>query len=247
VPLVAGAARPFRRVRVPGQVYPWDRAADAVIAALLCAWSVQGLVGSLDDLVGRPQPLTSHADAMALLTLGLVAGRFGLEELVARGYPRRLSTVHLPTPPTEPPLWVQLRGVLVRSGMLAFFAWAFLGSCWQLWAGVAVFTLPYALALVHARIPDARPVALTVPRGVVETLVLVVVGTALAYAIDAGAGSDPVEALRNGFVVLAVPASAIGVLGVLGGEPPAQRWTWPRQLAGAAVVAVTLVVVLVWL
>jgi hypothetical protein len=247
VPLVAGAARPFRRIRAAGHVYPWDRLGDAVIAALLSAWAVQGLVGSLDDLVGRPQPLTPHADAVALTTLALVAARFGLEEVAARGYPQRLGVVHRGLPPTEPSFLVQLRGVLVRSGFLAFFAWAFLGSCWQLWAGVAVFTLPYALALVHQRIPDARPVALTVPRGVVETLVLVLVGTALAYWIDAGAGDDPTRALRTGFVVLAVPAAVIGVLGVLGGEPPAQRWTWPRQLAGAAVVALSVAVVLVWL
>ena len=247
VPLVAGAARPFRRVRAAGQVYAWDRLADAVIASLLCAWAVQGLVGSLDDLVGRSQPLTQHADAFALLTLGLVAGRFGLEELAARAYPRRLDTVHHQETPTEPSLLVQLRGVLVRSGFLAFFAWAFLGSCWQLWVGVAIFALPYALALVHARIPDAKPLALTIPRGVVETLVLVVVGTALAYWIDGTSEQDTVDALRNGFVILAVPASAIGVLGVIGGEPPAQPWTWPRQLAGAAVVVATVLVVLLWL
>ena len=247
VPLIAGAARPFRRTRAAGQVYVWDRAADAVIAALLSGWAVQGLVGSLDDLVGRAQPLTEHADAMGLLTVGLVAARFGLEEVATRGYPRRLSVVHAATVPVEPSLLVQLRGVVVRSAFLAFFAWAFIGSCWQLWVGVAVFALPYALALVHQRIPDARPLAITVPRGVVETLVLVVIGTALAYWIDAGADSDATGSLRNGFVLLAVPASAIGVLGVLGGEPPAQKWTWPRQLLGAAVVAATLLVVLVWL
>jgi hypothetical protein len=247
VPLIAGAARPFRRIRAAGHVYAWDRAADTLIAALLSGWAVQGLVGSLDDLVGHTQPLTEHADAMGLLTVGLVGARFGLEELAARGYPQRLSVVHAAHVPVEPTFLVQLRGVVVRSAFLAFFAWAFIGSCWQLWVGVAVFALPYVLALVHQRIPDARPLAITVPRGVVETLVLVVVGTALAYWINADAGSDPTSALRNGFVILAVPASAIGVLGVLGGEPPAQKWTWPRQLLGAAVVAVTLVVVLVWL
>lgn len=247
VPLIAGAARPFRRRRTAGQVYAWDRAADATIAALLCGWPVQGLVASLDGLVGRGQPLTEHANDLALLTVALVAGRFGLEELAARAYPRRLATVHHDAEPTDPSLLVQLRGVVVRAGFLAFFAWAFLGSCWQLWAGVAVFALPYALALVHEHVPDARPIALTVPRGVVETLVLVVAGTALAYWIDGSASESSMTALRNGFVILAVPASVLGVLGVVGGEPPAQTWTWPRQLAGAAVVAVTLLVVLVWL
>ena len=189
---------------------------------------------------------------MALVTLALVVGRFGLEELAAGAYPRRLSVVQARTAPPEPSFLVQLRGVVVRSAFLAFFAWAFIGSCWQLWVGVAIFSLPYVLALVHQQIPDARPLAFTVPRGVVETLVLVVVGGALAFWVNAGVGDDAgrseaLQGLRNGFVVLAVPASAIGVLGVLGGEPPEQRWTWPRQLLGAAVVAVTLLVVLVWL
>ena len=126
-------------------------------------------------------------------------------------------------------------------------AWAFLGSCWQLWVGVAVFALPYLLSLVHELVPDLRPLQVTLPRGVVETLVLVVVGGVLAYWIDGSAGGNTTQALRNGFVILAVPASAIGVLEVLGGEPPPQRWTWARQLAGAAVVVATVLVVLVWL
>ena len=249
VSLLAAAARPLRRIRAAGQSYLWDRAADTAIAALVCGWAVDGLVGGLDDLVGRPQPLTEHAHALGLLTIAAVVGRFLLEELVARAYPRRLRAVHDPRAlGVEPSVAVQARVLAVRVAGLVFVAWALLGGSWQLGAMVAVFALPQVLALTEPwwrRTPGAARAGWAVPSGVTQTLLLVAVGVALAYLIEAHAGADRVDALRTGVVLLALPASVLGVLEALAPERPEPPWTWPRQLAGAAVVLATVLLVLV--
>ena len=248
-PLIAAAARPLRRMSEPGHVYAWDRFGDAVIAALLGGWAVQGMVGGLGDLTGRDLPITEHADGLALLAITAVMARFAMEELAATGYPRRLAAVEAVSS-GEPATFHHLRGLVVRSALLAFFAGAFLGNCWQLWAGVAIFALPQLVALVGDRIPDFARVARAVPRGVTQVLVLVLAGTAIAYLLDArgGDGGDAdLQVIRTGFVLLAVPAATIELLALLGGDQPARRWTWWRQLAGAGVVVVTVVVVTVLL
>lgn len=247
VPLIAGAARPFRRLAADGQVYGWDRLADASIAALLTGWAVQGVVSSLGDLVGRAQPITQQADGLALLAVGLVLVRFVVEEVVANGYPARLRTVHDHAEPPAPTTAVQVRGIAIRTALMLLFAWAFIGGCWQLWVGVAIFVLPQLLDLMGDRLPDVPSLRRAVPRGVVEVLVMIVIGTVIAYTIDTGEGRREIDAVRTGFVALALPGAVLGVLSILGGEPPEQRWTWPRQLAGAAVVVVAVVLVLVWL
>ncbi|MGH3458893.1 hypothetical protein [Aeromicrobium sp.] len=247
-PLVAAAARPLRRASEPGHVYGWDRFGDVVIAALLGGWAVQGIVGGLGDLTGKDLPITEHADALALLAIAAVVGRFGIEEVTATGYPRRLAAVEA-VGVGEPATIHHLRGLAVRAALLAFFVGAFIGNCWQLWAGVTIFALPQLLALFGDRIPDLTRLAPAVPRGVTQVLVLVLVGTAIAYVLDsrAGNGSAEREAIRNGFVLLSIPAATLEIVALLGGVEPAARWTWRRQLAGAAVVVVTTVVVTVLL
>lgn len=247
VPLIAGAARPFRRLTADGQVYGWDRIADTVIAALITGWAVQGIVGSLGDLVGRPQSITQHADALALTTIGLVMVRFAIEEVIAHGYPARLQAVHDHAEPAAPTTVTQVRGIVLRTTLMVLFAWAFIGHSWHLWVGVGLFLLPQVVDLLADRIPDVAPLRFVVPRGVVEVMVMVVIGSAIAYTIDAWEGRRELDALRIGFVALAVPGAVMSVLAAVGGEPPAQRWTWSRQLAGAAVVAFTVILVLVLL
>lgn len=243
-PLIAAAARPLRRAPEPTHVYGWDRLADTVIAALVSGWAVSGIVGSLGDLTGKDLAITSHAGKLALITIAAVVGRFLLEEIVATLYPRRLHAVQEHGELPEPSTFQQVRALVVRAALLAFFAGAFLGSCWQLWLGVAIFAVPQILQLLGDRIPDIRPLASGVPRGVVQTLVMVLLGAAIAHLVDSRGSEDQLTALRQGFVLLAIPGAALEILSVFGGDAPKPTWTWPKQLAGAAVVVVTVGLVL---
>ena len=53
VSVVAGAARPLRRVAARGAEQTWDRVADFVIAGLVGAWAVQQIVQALPGLAGK--------------------------------------------------------------------------------------------------------------------------------------------------------------------------------------------------
>ncbi len=243
-PLIAAAARPVRRPREPGKVYGWDRLGDTVIAALISGWAVQGIVSSLPDLTGRDLAIAERADTLALTAIGAVMLRFLLEELVATGYPRRLATTDAESAMREPSTFHAVRGVLIRAGLLAFFAGAVIGNCWQLWAGVAIFTAPQLLDLFGVKPSRLAALGHISPRGVLQIFVLVLAGAAIAYQIEAGPGDVRIEALRTGFVLLAIPGALLELLSTLGETPDESRWTWPRQLAGAALVAATVASVL---
>ncbi len=241
-PLVAAAARPLRRRSQPGHVYGWDRIGDVVIAALVSGWAVYGIVGGLGDLTGKDLPITDHATALAWVAMAAVVGRYLVEELIAHGYPLRLDAVEA-TSMHEPTLGHQLRGIVIRAALVAFFAGAVIGPCWQLWVGVAIFAVPQLLALAGDLVPDVKRLAGLLPRGVVAVLVLVVVGLVMANLIDSRFDGSERDALRAGFVLLAIPGAALEVLGIVGGDRGEPRWTWPRQLMGAVVVVVTTVLV----
>jgi hypothetical protein len=248
IPLVGSAARPFRRSATPGHDYRWDRLGDVAIAALLGGWAVHTLVGALGDLTGgRDTTIGAHAGLLALVAMSAVAARFVLEELVARGYPRRLESVALAGEVPDVSWGHDVRGILVRVGLMALLAAGFLGLCWQLWAGLALFALPQVIALVAHRLPRSPALEAIVPRGIVEVLVLLVAGLALAAWVDNRVGGDVLDAARLGFVVLALPAALLGLLAEIGGDADEDRWTWPRQLAGAAVLVASAALVVVTL
>ncbi len=104
VPLIAGDERPLRRTtrRLAADVY--DRLGDIVIAALICAWVVQGIVGSLSGLAERDLPITASADTMAYVVLGALVVRFLLESIALAAYPKRLEAVSADLPAT-PRVW----------------------------------------------------------------------------------------------------------------------------------------------
>ena len=174
-PLIAAAARPLRRLSSPGTSMPGT--GSATPSSPLCSVGGPCRAWWEDSETSRGAPCRSPSMriGLALLAIAAVMARFAMEELAATGYPRRLAAVEAART-GEPAAFHHLRGLVVRSALLAFFAGAFLGNCWQLWAGVAIFALPQLLALVGDRIPDFERVAPAVPRGVTQVLVLVLVG-----------------------------------------------------------------------
>jgi hypothetical protein len=158
------------------------------------------------------------------------------------GYPTRLRAVQHTDPLREPTRLHQLRGIVVRGLLVALFASAAIGSCWQLWAGVALYVVPQLLTLVEDHLPNLTELHRRLPRGIVEFFLLLVVGLILARLISDAYDDDRTKALRDGFLLLATPSFVLTMLGILGRTSPAPPWSWPRQLAGAVIVGATVLV-----
>jgi hypothetical protein len=241
IPLIAAAARPFRRsVLGRSGTYRWDRLADGVIAALIAGWAVQKTAKGMPGLSGLDLPIAHDAGRLAVLAIAAVLVRVAIEEWCAWRYPLRLSAVatgKLPTAGTGQRLFA----TLVRTALFVFLAAAFLGECRELWVGAALFALPQMLTIFEDSFPNSSRLHAVLPEGVVKVLVMLVVGTLFGHLVHSMLHS-PERMLRDGFVLMALPALLLSLLALVGRDGPAARWTWLRQAIGAVVVAAT-----VWL
>ncbi len=113
VPILAGAARPLRRLPAAGLGPTFDRGADFVIASLIGAWVVYEIVGALPGLAGLDLPIADHATAAAIAVLVALVARMGIEELAAHLYPKRLAVAEADELP-EPGRLQQLGAVALR-------------------------------------------------------------------------------------------------------------------------------------
>jgi len=240
VPLVGAGARPFRRLVEPGRRYGWDRWGDALIAALASGLAVFAASAGLEDLTGRASEASHHAGTLALMAAGLVALRIGAEEVVADGYPSRLRAVQPLRPLASPARPHRLRATVIGGLLVLVFAHGVIGSCWQLWVGTAMCIVPGVVAAFDDRLPNFVEVHRRLPRGVIRLSLVLVVGLLFAHLLADALHDQPTRAVRDGFVVLAFLPFVLRCLDIVGRHSPAPPWTWPRQLAGAGIVAATI-------
>jgi hypothetical protein len=236
LPLVGSALRPFRRARGASHHYLWDRAADVLIASLMCGWVAQKLALAMDNFAGRATGVPAHADLIAVVAASCIAVRVLLEQAATVWYPGRLGTVDPVGGVPEPTMLALATGIAVRTATFGFIGHAFTGTCWQWFLGTALFLLPHLVELVRERCPTLPWVQRLLPRGLVELLVLLVAGT-LATRYSVRHLSD-LDAIRLAYVIVAVPPALLSLVGLVGGEAPEARPSWRRELAGLVVLGV---------
>ena len=242
VPILAGAARPLRRLPTSGAGPTFDRGGDFVIGSLIGAWVVYEVVGALPGLAGLELAIADHAtDAAAAVLLALFA-RMGLETLAAHLYPKRLAIAE-PAELPEPGRLQRLNAIALRGALFVLFATIIVGPRWQLWVGTALFIAPQVLGLVEDRLPRWSALGRVLPRGLLELVLVLLVVTALGSLVLQSSDSSA-SALANAFVILAIPGFALSMLGVFGGEPAERTLSWPVRLGGIAVLALGILLVL---
>ncbi len=69
--------------------------------------------------------------------------------------------------------------------------------------------------------------------------VVTAIGTLVLDSSDSSA-----SAVANAFVILAIPGFALSMLGLFGGEAPERTLSWAARLAGVAVLALGILLVL---
>ena len=234
-PLIAGTARPLRRPAGETRQEQWDRTADVVIASLVGAWAVQTIVLGLPGLAGLDLPIGGRANDLALIVLAALGIRMLIETVAARWFPVRLARVQ-PVELAEPgPGQRALVSVLVM-GIFVFVAVSYLGPCWQLYLGGALFVLPKILGLFADRLPNSPRLYRALPSGIVETVLMLVVGGVVA-AILLGYLTNGQDAIRDSFVLLSLPGLALALLGLLGREGAERELRWREQLLGIPLLA----------
>ncbi len=235
VPVLAGAARPLRRAPTRGLAESWDRAADFVIASLIGAWAVKSITEALPGLAGLQLPIADYANTAALAVLVALVVRMTAETITSHLYPQRLTDAeasHFP----DPSALQRLGACLLRATLFVYFAIVVVGSSWQLWVGTALFAIPQILSIFEERLPRWPALARALPKGLVETVVMLLVVTVLG-ALLVDANSDAPDFLANSFVILSIPGFVLSLAGLVGRDADEPELDWPRRVGGVVVLA----------
>jgi hypothetical protein len=245
-PIVAGVARPLRRAPTRSTGEHVERVADIVVAALVGAWAVKEIIDGLPGLSGKQLPIAAHASSAALIVLGALGLRMVVETLAAHHYPARLTQVQPATLPGSGRTQ-HVISALVGLAVFVFVALPYVGRSWQLYLGGVFFAIPILLKLFADHLPNFPKLYAVMPRGVLETVVVLVVGTAFGAFVAAQLNNqNSQQVIRESFLLLSLPGLAVSVLQLFGRDgPDAPKIHWlPEKLLGAVVVAVGVAVVI---
>lgn len=241
-PIVAGSARPLRRPPTQTFEQHFDRAADIVIASLIGAWAVEEIIKGLPGLAGTTLPIAKQADLGGLIVLGALATRMLVETIAAHQYPMRLDAVQRAELP-ESSILQHLGATVLKLVILLFIAVAYLGSCWQLYVGGALFLVPECLRIYKQALPNSRTLFKVLPRGLTKTVFLLVVGGLWgAFVLSQFHSSQQI--IRDSFVLVSVPGTIVATLGTLGRDGPRPEIHWRERVLGALVLTAGVLLVL---
>jgi hypothetical protein len=243
VPVLVGAVRPLRRPPAHSFGQSWDRAADVVIASLVGAWAVYQILRALPGLAGMQLPIAGHAETAAFCVLAALVVRLAAETIAAHLYPRRLDIAEpVEVPPTG--TFQRLAAAALRTAIFVFFGYIVAGTSWQLWLGAALFVVPQILGAYQERLPNSPALFRARPRGLVRIVLMLVVATALAALLLHTMNEHSATFLADSFVILALPGFLLALMPVFGRDGDRPAMGWAKRIAGIAILAAGIVLVL---
>jgi hypothetical protein len=231
--LIASAARPLRREPSQTPMDRWDRVADFVIASLVGAWAVQKMVGALPGLAGVELPIAADANIIATSVLAAMIVRMLAETITANWYPRRLGAVHTSQLP-RPARSQRLVMAAVRTGLFLFVALAFIGARWQWAVGGVLFAIPQVVTIYEDLFPRSERLYRRLPRGIVKTVLMLIVGALVASVVFGGGGNKD-DVIANAFVILSLPGLVLSGLDLIGRDGEPRQLGWIDRFGGVAI------------
>jgi hypothetical protein len=241
-PLIAGAARPLRRLPARTIADRRQRLGDFVIASLIGFWAIQKMISALPGLAQQALPVADDATAVAFVVLGASVLRMALEGAAGRWYPERLAQVQ-PTSVPFSSVVQRIAASFLRTAIFLFVAIAFIGNHWQLWATGGLVLAPQILSVYEDKFANSEKLYRVLPRGILKTVVMLFVGTALG-AIVLRVVQHSAHAALNALVLLAAASLALSVLSVFGRDGSEPEEGWLRWLGGAVVLGVGVLFIL---
>ena len=231
VPLIATAARPFRRALSDGVTGLWDRTADLVLITLFGAWAGGSMFSALPGLIGfRPEYADRISHIQIAVALALVA-RFALENgavLLAPAQLRAMTAKDL----HEPTASQVVLSSIVRTALFVFVAEVFIGNNWALWAGAVLYLVPKLVPLVQDSLPNVPSLHRYMPRGLLKIVLLLVLAKWWGGVLTSNI-SNADQMVRIGFVFMGTPGLVATIFGWFG-RSSTQKWeqNWVTRIAG---------------
>lgn len=237
-PIIAGVARPLRRAPTRSSAEHAERIADVVVVALAGAWAVKEILEGLPGLSGKALSIATHADVAAVFVLAALAARMALETAAAHHYPARLSEVQAEELPVSGKSQ-HLAAASFAVAVFVFVAVPYVGLCWELYVGGVFFVVPVLLKIFSDKLPNFEKLYAVLPRGILQTVTMLVIGTAFGALVAAQiTGDNHLLVIRESFLLLSLPGLAVALLQVFGRDgPEAPKIHWvPEKIIGAALV-----------
>ena len=220
----------------------WERLTDVVVVPLLGAFTTYNVVKALPPLGGADFPVANDATLLAAIVAAMLIVKVALEEVAARWFPERLSTVL--DDPDMPGTTQKLVSAAVRLALFLFVSAAFIGMPWQLWVAGVIWILPSLLALMSGRLPNAPRLWQAIPENTPALGLGLLVFLILAGILGRIYGIGTTFALMS-FVILLIPDLIVGVMQMFGREPREGDVRWYLRPSMVTVYRVGGVVVLV--
>jgi len=220
--LMANATRPLRRTFV--EIGFWDRGTDLLVGPLFAGWGVKNLVLVLDGFAHLKLPLGSHANACGIAAGAALFIRYLIEDYVNfknHAYLNYLSpsTVH------EQDSNFRILSWFSKAILYTFFAVAFLGIHWELWAVLALFIIPNILKEYKEKFPNSTLLFQVLPAGIPAVIFMTLLNKSYGKWIE-NQSYNPIEKTQIIFVLLAIPSFLISILKMFGrnAKPDDVRW-----------------------
>jgi hypothetical protein len=211
--ILAGTFRPLRRMVDNSRAF-WERSTDYIIASLLSGWVVKQIAEGLPGLSGLELPIATHADALGLTAGALILMRFAGEDLVSYLLPGRIRD--LEPEYHERNIWQRVLTAVMQILVFGLVAQPFIGWRPELWIGLGIFALPILFAVANLHFPQSRKIDFWLPTGVIEVIVMTMLGYLLVRVLESQDYS-PERYVLLAFIILSIPTLIVKLLRLFAG------------------------------
>ncbi len=244
--MLASAFRNLRRPEAITSHQIYERAVDLIVAPFLAGWATLGIVSALPALAGAELPIQESANLLAWCAAITMFVRVLLEELAVKYFPKRSRELN-PADLNTPSMKQKVISLFLRMGLFFFVSMAFVGHCWQLYAGTIIFIIPSFVGLYRDKFPNYPKLYQILPSGLPGLGFALLIASASLVVLQSLFGETP-EFAKIAFVLLPIPGLIFSLLGILGRAPHDGdvRWymrpknLWVYRLGGVLVLLGTL-------
>jgi hypothetical protein len=222
--LAATALRPLRTDHGGWREELWERAVDLAVGAVIVMFTAGAIISALPVMARHDVGVTHNTSAIVLALGAVFVVRVALETLAVTHFPLRLSRDH-PQELPQPIGHHRIRAEVLPALVLLAVGYSFIGSCWQLYCGVAVAIAGQVFGHLRNRLPAITALWRLLPGGVAGFVLSLLVASFVAATLHRIIGNTPHMA-RTMFAVGGIPMLGWSALKAMGRTGPEGAIHW---------------------